>query len=82
MESQARKCKWRTESCQSCTSENPFSTESVCTAAIMLYYASGNILCPKCADGYLTLTKNKQYTCSKCTFTAGYEIVLDSFMLE
>ncbi|MDR2519632.1 MAG: hypothetical protein LBC69_01025 [Eubacteriaceae bacterium] len=73
-------CKYRTESCGACRAADPFSADTVCTAAITLYYASGNILCPECSEGYLYLTKTKEYECDICSFSASYEAVLDSFM--
>ncbi|MCL1914292.1 MAG: hypothetical protein FWG10_10580 [Eubacteriaceae bacterium] len=70
-------CRWKNDTCSDCNALNPFSTQTYCQAAITLYYASGNILCPKCSDGYLKLSKAKKYECENCSHNIGYDIVLD-----
>lgn len=70
-------CKWRNETCAQCNGGDPFSTDCCCHAAIMLYYSSGNILCPKCLNEYIHLNKNKEFICENCGFNTNYEIILD-----
>lgn len=70
------KCKYYEKSCGECKDTDPFTTQNYCPAAVKLFIANENIICPSCKKGHMKLNKEHSFECPLCLNTLNYDKIL------